>query len=91
MDDIVKERGFPLPDFVKIDVQGSEVDVITGGMNTFKSTSKLIVELQHTEYNKGALLSDVSCPLIEKILNMKCTDPLFTNNGCDGDYCFTRV
>lgn len=91
LDDIVKERGFPLPDFVKIDVQGSEVDVITGGMNTFKSASKVIVELQHTEYNKGALLSDVSCPLIENILNMKCTDPLFTNNGCDGDYCFTRV
>src|SRR5262249_24240516 len=28
VDSIVAERGFPLPDLVKIDVQGSEVDVI---------------------------------------------------------------
>jgi FkbM family methyltransferase len=90
LDDVVKERGFPLPDFVKIDVQGSEVDIIMGGINTLNNASKLIIELQHTEYNKGALLSKDSVPIIEKELNIKCTDPLFTNNGCDGDYCFTK-
>ena len=26
LDKVVKERGFPLPDFIKIDVQGCEMD-----------------------------------------------------------------
>jgi FkbM family methyltransferase len=88
IDTIVKERGFPLPDFVKIDVQGAEVDIIKGGINTFKNASRMIIELQDTEYNQGALKKDVSLPLIENLLGFKCTDPLFQNNGPDGDYGF---
>lgn len=90
LDSVVKERGFPLPDFVKIDVQGCEVDIVKGGIETLKHASKLIIELQHTEYNKGALTSDVSMPLIENLLHIKCVDPLFTNNGPDGDYGFSK-
>ena len=88
LDTIVKERGFPLPDFVKIDVQGAEVDIIKGGVNTLKNASRMIVELQHTEYNEGALTNDVSLPLIENLLNFKCNAPLLQNNGHDGDYGF---
>jgi FkbM family methyltransferase len=88
LDTLVKEKGFPLPDLVKIDVQGAEVDIIKGGINTLKNITRMIVELQHTEYNLGALKSDVSLPLIEKLLNIECSAPLFTNNGCDGDYGF---
>jgi len=91
LDTIVKENNFPLPDFVKIDVQGSEIDIIKGGINTLKNASNMIIELQHTEYNQGALKSDISMPLIEELLNIKCTDPLFCNNGCDGDYGFKRI
>jgi len=91
LDTIVKDRGFPLPDFVKIDVQGSEIDIIKGGLNTLKHASRMIVELQHTEYNAGAPKSDISMPSIEEILNFKCTDPLFCNNGADGDYHFMKV
>jgi len=87
LDSIVKEKGFPLPDFVKIDVQGCEVDIINGGINTINNAERMIVELQHTEYNKGALLANESIPLIE-IHHWKCIDPLFQNNGADGDYGF---
>ena len=85
---VVKKRKFPYPDFIKIDVQGSEVDIIKGGIDIIKNAKHLIVELQHTEYNKGALKSDVSLPLIEELINFKCIAPLFSNNGCDGDYGF---
>jgi glycosyltransferase involved in cell wall biosynthesis len=91
LDTVVKERGFPLPDFVKIDVQGSEIDIIKGGVNTLSNVEKLIVELQHMEYNQGAMLCGDSVPIIEKTLNMKCVAPLFQNNGCDGDYGFEKV
>lgn len=90
IDTIVAEKGFPLPDFVKIDVQGAEVDVIRGGINTLKNASRLIAELQHVEYNQGALKNDVSLPLIEEMLHFKCTVPLFQNNGPDGDYAFAN-
>jgi len=90
LDTIVKERGFPLPDFVKIDVQGAEIDIINGGINTINNASRLIVELQSVEYNKGALLANQSLGIIEN-LGWKCTDPLFQNNGSDGDYGFVKI
>jgi FkbM family methyltransferase len=88
LDNVVKERGFLLPDFVKIDVQGAEIDIIRGGINTLKHAKRMIVELQHKEYNEGALNNNIAQPLIESLLNFKCVDPLFQNNGPDGDYGF---
>ena len=90
LDTIVKARGFPLPDFVKIDVQGAEVDIVRGGINTLKNAQRMIIELQHVEYNKDALLNTASLPIIEAALGFKCVAPLFCNNGPDGDYAFER-
>jgi FkbM family methyltransferase len=89
LDTIVKERGYPLPDFIKMDVQGSELDIINGGRNTIKHAKRMIVELQHTEYNLGAKLCNESIAIIERT-GWTCTDPLFQNNGCDGDYGFVN-
>lgn len=89
LDTIVKERGFPLPDFVKIDVQGSEIDIIQGGLETLGHAERMIVELQHIEYNEGAFKSDESLPIIES-LGWNCDAPLFQNNGADGDYSFVK-
>lgn len=89
LDRIVKERKFPLPDFVKIDVQGAELDILKGGIETLGNAKRLIVELQHKEYNEGAKLVDESLPIIES-MGWKCDCPLFQNNGPDGDYSFIR-
>lgn len=89
LDTLVKERNFPLPDFVKIDCQGSEVDIIKGGLNTLKNATRLIVELQNVHYNLFAPPVSISLPFIEKNLNFKCSAPLFyNNNNIDGDYGF---
>lgn len=88
LDTVVNQKGFPKPDLVKIDVQGSEKDVVAGGKSTLKNASHLIVEMQHAEYNKGAPLVTETLPFIEKTLDVVCTAPLFANNGPDGDYCF---
>jgi len=89
LDSIVKERGFPLPDFIKIDVQGCEVDILRGGENTVQHARRMVIELQHTEYNLGAKLANESIGIIEN-MGWICSDPLFQNNGCDGDYGFLR-
>ena len=90
LDSVVKNKNFPLPDLVKIDVQGCEKDIIEGGKKTISNTAHLIVELQHEEYNLNAPLAKQTVPFIEKI-GFKCVAPLFCNNGPDGDYGFENI
>jgi hypothetical protein len=90
LDTVVKAKKFPLPDFIKIDVQGAELDIIHGAKNTLKNCKQLIVELQSEQYNENAPLADETI----KVLNehgFECTAPLFCNNGPDGDYGFQNT
>lgn len=48
-------------DFVKIDVQGAELDVIKGGHETLANADYLLLELSFLNYNEGA-------PLIDEVL-----------------------
>jgi FkbM family methyltransferase len=89
LDSVIEERGFPLPDLIKIDVQGSEVDIINGGMRAVNHARDLIVELQHEQYNVGAPKVDVSKPYIES-LGFECVASMFSNNGPDADYHFRK-
>lgn len=41
-------------DLIKIDVQGSEIDVIEGGKNIIKNSNFLIIEMSLQNYNEGA-------------------------------------
>lgn len=90
LDSIVKEHNLPLPDFIKIDVQGSEIDVLNGSLNTIKNAKRMVIELQSDNYNLNAPKVDTSLPYIER-LGWKCCDPLFQNNGSDGDYGFINI
>ena len=45
-----------------MDVQGSELDIIKGGLDIIKNTIFLLLELQTQEYNKGA-------PRIEEVIS----------------------
>ena len=60
--DIVTLDSMKLPpaDFIKMDTQGSEVDIIKGGQNTIKNARFLLIECSFVEYNKdGCLIDDV--------------------------------
>jgi hypothetical protein len=43
----------PQPDTIKIDVQGYELEVLKGGVNTFKNTSYVILELSFDKFYEG--------------------------------------
>ena len=90
LDSVVKYKKFPLPDLVKIDVQGCEKDIIQGGKKTISNAAHLIVELQHEHYNLNAPTTKETIPFI-KNLGFKCVAPLFCNNGPDGDYGFENI
>jgi len=93
IDSIVKEKGFLLPDFVKIDVQGAELDILRGMENTLKTVNHLIVELQHVEYNIGAIQVNDSIPFIQSLGFTLVDNPhkYFCGNGPDADYHFVRT
>jgi len=90
LDTIVKEKNFQLPDLIKIDVQGAELDVLKGATETLKYCKYLIVELQDINYNQGAPLAPITIKYLEdngwKLISSK-----FSDNGPDGDYCFMNI
>lgn len=90
LDTIVAQNNFPLPDFVKIDVQGAERDIFMGGSKTLSNAKHMIVEMQHVEYNKGAPKVDETMPII-KSLGFECTHEKLANNGPDADYAFSKI
>ena len=89
LDTIVNQKGFPLPDLVKIDVQGSEKDIIQGGRTTMSKAKHMIVEMQHTNYNDGAPQVFETGPYIES-LGWTCCAPKFSGNGPDADWGYVR-
>ena len=90
LDTIVKSRGFPLPDLIKIDVQGAEKDIIAGGLTSLSNATHLICEMQNTNYNDGAPKVSETLPYIES-LGWKCIAPMLQNNGPDADYGFKNL
>lgn len=64
LDTLVQDRVFEL---IKIDVQGSEMDVMKGGVNTIQSAKGVILELSVIEYNKDAASADEVIQYMESI------------------------
>ena len=90
LDTLVREKGWKTPDLIKMDVQGCELDIIKGAVNTIRYCPHIILELQNQEYMKGAPMRD------EVIQYMKFIGydlvSHFTQNSsdADGDYHFAR-
>lgn len=45
-------------DLIKIDTQGSELDIIDGGLNMCKKSKGILLEVSITQYNQGSPLYD---------------------------------
>jgi len=88
LDTIVKLNNFPLPDLIKLDVQGAEIDVLKGAKMCLEHCSDVILEAQHKTYNEGA-------PQVDDVL--KYMDELgfelvanINRVEFDGDYHFKK-
>jgi FkbM family methyltransferase len=88
LDDTIRARSLPMPDLIKMDVQGAELDVLKGATEALKTAQHVILELQVVEYNKGAPLKDVVIAYMDSV-GYDCLG-LFSDNGPDGDYHFKR-
>ena len=74
--EIIKQKGIKLDDLftddtefdlIKIDTQGSELDIITGGINLCKKAKGILLEVSLTQYNEGAPLYDEVIKFMENI------------------------
>lgn len=89
LDTIVADKKFPLPDMIKMDTQGSELDILRGAPNVLRQVYDIIIEAQHVEYNKGA-------PKIGEVKQFLEANGFrlvshFTSGNVDGDYHFKRI
>lgn len=88
LDSVQRLKKLPMPDLIKMDVQGAELDVLKGAKDCLARVSHVILELQKVEYNKGA-------PLREQVIfwmeeqGFECKG-VFSDQGYDGDYHFVR-
>jgi len=54
LDEIVEKNNLPLPDFIKIDTQGSELDILKGSQKSISNCSIIYLECPIIEYNTRA-------------------------------------
>jgi FkbM family methyltransferase len=54
LDQYVEDNKLPMPDFIKLDTQGSEVDILNGSKRILEHTSVILCEVPVLPYNRGA-------------------------------------
>lgn len=54
-------------DLIKLDVQGSELDIINGGLSTITRAKYVLIEVSLLQYNEGAPLMDA---VVEKMTSL---------------------
>lgn len=54
LDELMDQEMFPPPDFIKLDTQGSELDILAGGHKALGHATLVMIEVPFVEYNQGA-------------------------------------
>ena len=88
LDTLVKEKGWQQPDLIKMDVQGCELDIIKGAVNTIRYCPNIILELQNEEYMKGAPMRDEVIKYMKFIGYQLVLHFTQNSSNADGDYHF---
>ena len=91
LDTLVRERGWKTPDLIKMDVQGCELDIIKGAVNTIRYCPHIILELQNQEYMKGAPMRDEVIDYMKFIGYELISHFTQNSSDADGDYHFARI
>lgn len=89
LDYIVEKNNWPLPNLIKLDVQGAELDILKGATKCLSTCDDIILESQHINYNDGApMVQDVIDFM--KSINFKLISN-FSKQAVDGDYHFKKI
>jgi FkbM family methyltransferase len=100
--DIIKKKGIKLDDLfegdsefdlIKIDTQGSELDIIEGGINLCKKAKGILLEVSLTQYNENAPLYDDVISYMESIgfKKVEILDEAFNHGSHQQDILFINT
>ena len=67
LNNLQKEHEIPLPEFIKIDTQGSEIDILKGGNEILNNCKIILLECPIISYNEGAPSLDEYIKYLNKI------------------------
>jgi len=87
----IKEKNFKLPDLIKMDIQGSELDVIKGSIDIIQHSKVVILELPTLEWNLGAPHKTETIEFMESIGFKNCGEFFRNPTGADGDFLFENL
>jgi FkbM family methyltransferase len=90
LDTVVKKNNFPLPNFIKIDVQGAELDIVKGASICISHADHVILELQEVDFNVGAPKAKEVIEYM-KTIGYEAINSPFCYGWCDADYHFKRI
>ena len=54
LDKLIEHQSLPLPDVIKLDTQGSEIDIMEGAQKALDHATFVYIECSLVDYNKGA-------------------------------------
>jgi FkbM family methyltransferase len=54
LDEVMDQHMLPPPDFIKLDTQGSELDILAGAPFALQEATLVLIEVPFVEYNQGA-------------------------------------
>lgn len=61
LEDFMNAKNLPIPDLIKLDTQGSEIDILKGAPNLLGITKYIVIESSLHVYNHGS-------PMIEEVI-----------------------
>tara|TARA_Y100001970_G_C14008726_1_gene737262 strand:+ start:121 stop:867 length:747 start_codon:yes stop_codon:yes gene_type:complete len=76
---VQKTNNLPMPDFLKIDTQGSEIDILKGANQILKKCKIILLECPIINYNKGA-------PSIDQYINYLNSIEFLPFDACELHY-----
>jgi FkbM family methyltransferase len=79
LDGLIAEKNIPFPHFIKIDTQGSELDILMGASSCIKHASLIYLECPLFNYNQGA-------PDFSTYLNFMSSQKFYPYEICEHHY-----
>jgi FkbM family methyltransferase len=88
LDTVASHNKWPLPDLIKIDAQGAELDILRGATQCLAHARDVILEAQTVDYNAGAPKASEVTAYMESVGFRLVSN--FCQGVADGDYHYTR-